>query len=56
MTVSSVTTPPPLRPPDIATPDNQPRNAADAAREHTEQPPPRAALPPGQGARIDMLA
>lgn len=56
MTVSSVNTPPPLRPPDVAASGSHPRNAADTARERAEQPPPRAPLPPGQGARIDVLA
>ncbi len=55
MTVSSVDTPPPPRPPDIAAAGHRPRHEVDAARERAEQPPPRAALPPGQGTRIDVL-
>jgi hypothetical protein len=38
------------------TANGKPQTAADDARDRTEQPPPRAPLPPGQGRRIDILA
>jgi hypothetical protein len=36
-------------------PENRKATPADEARTRAEQPQPRAALPPGQGTRIDVL-
>lgn len=35
--------------------ENRKPTPADEARKRAEQPQPRAALPPGQGTRIDVL-
>jgi len=37
-------------------PDANQKAPADEARARAEQPPQRAALPPGQGTRIDVFA
>jgi hypothetical protein len=53
---SSSGTAPPMKMPEVSepkTPDVTP--GADAGSSHTPQPTLLAALPPGQGARIDQL-
>ena len=57
MSVSAVTAPAPIQPPQTIAPkvpDVQNGAAADGTR--TPQPTVLAALPPGQGTRIDQLA
>jgi hypothetical protein len=57
MNVSAVSTPTPIKPPETSAPkvaDVQNGAAADGTR--TPQPTVLAALPPGQGTRIDRLA
>jgi hypothetical protein len=54
MNISSIAPSTPVNPPDPSaskTPDVQPDDDASAA-----QPPVQAALPPGQGTRIDQIA
>ena len=60
MSISSVTASTPASAPDASAPkapdvkaDN---NGADEARAAASQPPVLAALPPGQGTRIDQIA
>jgi hypothetical protein len=57
--ISSVPAPPPVNPPDAGaakTPDPTPNSDADASRAAASQPAVLAALPPGQGTRIDQIA
>ena len=61
MNVSAATAPTPIKPPEASAPRNDVRpadvqngGAADGTR--TPQPTVLAALPPGQGTRIDQLA
>ncbi len=57
MSISAVTAPPPIQSPPASAPkvpDVQNGAAADGTR--TPQPTVLAALPPGQGTRIDQLA
>ena len=57
MDISAVTAPVSIKPPEASapkTPDVQNGGAADGTR--TPQPTLLAALPPGQGTRIDQLA
>ncbi len=57
MSISAVTAPPPIQSPPAGAPkvpDVQNGAAADGTR--TPQPTVLAALPPGQGTRIDQLA
>jgi len=57
MNVSAVSTPTPIKPPETSAPkvaDVQNGAAADGTR--TPRPTVLAALPPGQGTRIDRLA
>lgn len=56
MSIASVGVSAPVPSPEATTINGKPQTAADDAREHAEQPPPRAPLPPGQGTRIDILA
>ncbi len=56
MSIASVGVSAPIPSPDATAINGKPQTAADDARERTEQPPPRAPLPPGQGTRIDILA
>jgi hypothetical protein len=56
MSISSISAPPPVSPPDPSmsrAPDPQTDN--DASDGGAAQPPVQAALPPGQGTRIDQL-
>jgi len=56
MNISSIAPSTPVSPPDPSaskTPDVQPDDASDAG---AAQPPVQAALPPGQGTRIDQIA
>jgi hypothetical protein len=58
MSISGVTAPTSATPHDAtasAPSDNRKPTPADEARARAEQPQPRAALPPGQGTRIDVL-
>jgi hypothetical protein len=56
MSIASVGVAAPVPSPEAMTANGKPQTAADDARDRTEQPPPRAPLPPGQGTRIDILA
>jgi len=56
MTIAVVTAPAPITPPPSSapkTPEKTPDTATDGTR--TAEPAVRAALPPGQGTRIDQL-
>jgi hypothetical protein len=56
MSISAVTASPPVKTPDVGepkAPDVKPE--ADAGSSRTAQPTVLAALPPGQGTRIDQL-
>jgi hypothetical protein len=58
MTISSVTTLQPVKPPEPSEakpPEVKSDSDADAAREAASQRPVLAALPPGQGTRVDQL-
>ena len=56
MSVTAVAAPPSATSHDAsASPRPENRTPADEARARAEQPQPRAALPPGQGTRIDVL-
>lgn len=58
MSISSVGMPAPAQAPDAVAaqlPDANRKPPADEARARAEQPPQRAALPPGQGTRIDVF-
>jgi len=61
MSISSVTASPPSSPvtaPEASAPkapDVKPDTDADEARAAASQPPVLAALPPGQGTRVDQL-
>jgi hypothetical protein len=54
--ISSISALPPVKPPDNSTPPKtpDPQNDSDSD-DTTAQPPVQAALPPGQGTRIDQL-
>jgi hypothetical protein len=52
--ISSVLAPPPLKAPD-ASPPQAPQVTADANDGGASQPVVQAALPPGQGTRVDQL-
>ena len=57
--ISSAPTPAPVNPPeasDAKTPEVKSDGDADAARAAASQPPVLAALPPGQGTRINQIA
>lgn len=57
--ISSISAPAPLQAPaasDPKPPDAATNSDADAARAAASQPPVLAALPPGQGTRIDQIA
>jgi hypothetical protein len=54
MSISAVAAPSPLRPPESIPPKPPEAKAADDAR--ASQPPVVAALPPGQGTRINQIA
>ena len=54
-TISSVTAPPPLKPPD-PTPPKAPDVQASADTSDAGTPPVQAALPPGQGTRVNQIA
>jgi hypothetical protein len=54
MSISAVAAPTPLRPPEPIAPKPPEVKAADDAR--ASQPPVQAALPPGQGTRINQIA
>ena len=58
MSISSVTASPPVIAPEASAskaPDVKPDTDADEARTAASQPPVLAALPPGQGTRVDQL-
>lgn len=58
MSISSVTSSLPVMAPDASAskaPEVKPDTDADEARAAASQPPVQAALPPGQGTRIDQL-
>jgi hypothetical protein len=58
MSISSVTASPPVKAPEASeakAPDVKIDNDTDDARAAASQPPVLAALPPGQGMRIDQL-
>jgi len=55
MSISSVTASPPVKPPEASEP-KAPIVNNDAGVSRTPQPTVLAALPPGQGTRIDQLA
>lgn len=58
MSISSVAASPPVKAPEASeskAPVVKPDNDADEARAAASQPPVLAALPPGQGTRIDQL-
>ena len=59
MSISSVTASTPASAPDASAPkapEAKADNGADEARAAASQPPVLAALPPGQGMRIDQIA
>jgi hypothetical protein len=59
MSISGVTASTPVSTPDASAPkapDVKADNGADEARAAASQPPVLAALPPGQGTRIDQIA
>jgi hypothetical protein len=55
--ISSITALPPVNPPDSSTPAKPPasQNDSNSDADEAAQPPVVAALPPGQGTRIDQL-
>jgi hypothetical protein len=55
--ISSITASPPVKPPDSSTPPKtpDPQNDSNSDNADAAQPPVVAALPPGQGTRIDQL-
>ncbi len=59
MSISSVSAPAAAKTPDLAASkpagENHKGNPSDEVRARAEQVPQRAALPPGQGTRIDVL-
>ena len=57
MTITSVSAPAPTTPPQSSTPQKSPDAATSGAADGTRLPQPTvlAALPPGQGTRIDIL-
>jgi hypothetical protein len=57
MNISSISAPTPVNPPATSTPQtpNAPADG-DANDAGAAQPPVQAALPPGQGTRIDQIA
>jgi len=58
MAVSSVSTSvPPAPPPQVSAPPTPPvKSDSDSDNGRSTQATPKAALPPGQGARVDQLA
>jgi hypothetical protein len=54
MNISSISAPTPVNPPATSTP--QTTNAPADGDAGAAQPPVQAALPPGQGTRIDQIA
>jgi hypothetical protein len=54
-TITSVSPPPPLKPPD-PTPPKAPDVQASADASDANTPPVQAALPPGQGTRVNQIA
>ena len=54
MSVSAVAAPTPLRPPEPTPP--KPPEPKDADDTRASRPPVVAALPPGQGTRVDQIA
>jgi len=57
MSISSVTASPPVNPPETSEPKAPiVKTDNDAGKSRTAQPTVLAALPPGQGTRIDQLA
>ena len=57
MSISSVTASPPVKPPEATEPKAPTvKTDNDAGASRTPQPTVLAALPPGQGTRIDQLA
>lgn len=58
MNISSVSTSVPAAAPNTVSRQSDPERKdtpSDEARARAEQPPQRAALPPGQGTRVDVL-
>ena len=55
MSVSSVSDTPVVALKPVEAPPVAPQNDKDSDDSRTAPPPPRAALPPGQGTRIDLL-
>ena len=57
MTITSVSAPPPTTPPQPSAPQKKPDADTSGAADGTRLPQPTvlAALPPGQGTRIDIL-
>jgi hypothetical protein len=55
--ISSITASPPVNPPDSSTPAKPPasQNDSNSDADDAAQPPVVAALPPGQGTRINQL-
>ena len=55
--ISSISALPPVNPPDSSTPPKapDPQNDSNSDADDAAQPPVLAALPPGQGTRIDQL-
>jgi hypothetical protein len=53
--ISSVSAPPPLKAPDPS-PPKPPAVQTDAATSDAGTPPVQAALPPGQGTRVNQIA
>jgi hypothetical protein len=57
MSVSSIAAPPvPIKAPDISPPQVADANTDNTDSSSAVQPPAQAALPPGQGTRVDQLA
>jgi hypothetical protein len=57
MNISSISAPTPVNPPATSTPQTTNAQAdGDANDAGAAQPPVQAALPPGQGTRIDQIA
>jgi hypothetical protein len=54
--ISSILAPPPLNPPDSTPPQAPDVQAASDASDAASQPVVQAALPPGQGTRVNQLA
>jgi hypothetical protein len=57
MSISSISAPTPVNPPDTSASNTPAVQPADGSNDtSTAQPPVQAALPPGQGTRIDQIA